>query len=128
MHELKAHPAGVLLLALALAAPGCNGDDVVGPQDLPGNLITVVLISDGSNGLPIHILVPGESFGEANRLEPGQQRETRERIPESSRITFRAGRNGTVLVTVTCDVVAATDGFVRWIDGTLQCENSLQNL
>ena len=117
----------VFFVGIALALPGCNGDDIVNPQDLPGTLITVALINDASNGLPIHILAPGESFGASNRLEPGQQRETTERIPESSQIIYRAGRNGNVLVTATCDVVDATDGFVRWIDGTLECGNALEN-
>ena len=119
----------VLALGIALlVVSACNGDDIVDPGDLPGPLITVVLVSDGSNGLPIHILAPGENFDASNRLEPGQQRETTERIPQSSQLTYRAGRNGTVLVSVTCDVVAATDGFVRWIDGRLECENGLRNL
>jgi hypothetical protein len=116
----------LVLGVAALSITAC--EEFLLPSDLPGKLRTVVLISDASNSLPIHILTQEESFDESNRLEPGQRRETMVRIPDSRRLEFRAGRNGNVIVTVTCEAtVTAADGFVRWIDGRLDCDNGLQN-
>ncbi len=115
----------VVGIVISIAAAGC--DDIVTPGELPGQLLTVVLISDASNGLPVHVITEEESFNPSNRLEPGEQRETRVRVPSSRRVTFHSGRNGNVIVTATCEFVSAAEGFVRWIDGRLECGNSLRN-
>lgn len=118
----------VLVIGIAASSvAGCD-DSLVTPGELPGQLLTVVLISDASNGLPIHVFTQEESFDPSNRLEPGEQRETLVSVPESRRVTFHAGRNGNVIVNTTCEFVSAAEGFVRWIDGRLECGNSLENI
>lgn len=130
MYQFVQKNGSWMALVLGVAALSITACDSEGElTGLPGSLMTVVLISDGSNGLPIHILTQEESFDPSNRLEPGQQRETMVRIPESRRLGFRAGRNGNVIVTVTCEPTRfSADGFVRWIDGRLDCGNGLENI
>jgi hypothetical protein len=46
-----------------------------------------------------HIFLEGESFGPANRFAPGESRKVSVAMPASGSITFKAGRDGTVMAT-----------------------------
>jgi hypothetical protein len=46
-----------------------------------------------------HIFVEGESFGTANRFTPGESRKVSVAMPANGSITFKAGRDGTVMAT-----------------------------
>lgn len=113
-------------LLIGLAVFGCT-DEPLGPPGFDDDL-SVVLENDPSNGLPIHILGPGESFSPSNRLEPGENRTIVVRIDQNDTPGFQAGRNGNVLSGVACEHVrdSGGSGFVVWIDGQLECQNSLR--
>lgn len=113
----------VALLLIGVASSGCDSSgDLLKP---PGEDIEVVLENDPSNGLPIHILGPGEDFAPSNRLAPGEHRTIRVRVDTNDTPGFQAGRNGNVLAGSACENRGFGTGFVVWIDGQLECHGSL---
>ncbi len=60
---------------------------------------TVVATMSNKASQNVHIFVDGDTFGEHNRLTPGQTRTLSIKMPANGRIKFTAGRSGTVITT-----------------------------
>ena len=72
----------------------------------------------------IHILMPSEDFGDANRLTPGTQREvTLAGVEVGDTVNVRAGRNGVVLAETDCAVIGSFPyaATVDWDGFSLTC-------
>ncbi|NLX12832.1 MAG: hypothetical protein GXY44_04155 [Phycisphaerales bacterium] len=73
---------------------------------------------------PIHLLAPGEEFSEANRIWIGTPPPLAiDNLTINGLVTFRAGRDGQVLDTVTCPPVryGGYYAFVEWDGTSLHC-------
>jgi len=73
----------------------------------------------------IHILLPGEDFDPAaNRLTPGATRNETISVDAGETVLVRAGRNGSVLDSVTCPAVNGDDyvATVSWNGISLSCD------
>lgn len=83
------------LLAGLLALCGCDATE---------NIDTVSVSLANESATAVHLLTAGEDFSPSNRVEPGMGR-TRSisiRVDQVEMQDFRAGRNGTVVATVSC--------------------------
>jgi len=95
-----------------------------------GNPGTAALTLRNTDNENIHILLPGETFGDANRISPGGTRNaTLDNQTGGSPISLSAGRNGVVLDTTTCPAVTGVnyEAQVVWNGSSVTC-NADQDL
>jgi hypothetical protein len=106
----RLYAAAALLLAFATS---CSSEpDIGGPGG--SYFIEVGLINGDSNlGNPIHLFAAAETFP-CCRVEPLSTRNVSLDVKTGDKITFKAGRNGTVLKTVQCTVQGGAGKIVRW--------------
>lgn len=97
---------GVASIALApvLTALKCGDDSP--PLLMPARGFDVGMVNDASEA--VHILAPGETRSDGNRLAPMQSRQLRLLYDDGPEFRFRAERNGVLLIDMTCTVPPRT--------------------
>ncbi len=101
-------------------------DLVFGPsQNLPvDQRVNATFETRNLDGLNVHILKPGEDFGDENRYYPGEfGNVTIQNVDFYSLVTFRAGRDGVVLDDALCPPINVSSYFaiVEWNGAKLDC-------
>jgi hypothetical protein len=110
----------VVLTASLFAAAGCGSD-----PEKPFTTFSVTVERANTESQAIHILAPGEDFP-AGRVNANSLISSTMQLEEDASVTFRAGRNGAVLQTISCKVVGdEEDNYqIEWNGGSagLQCD------
>lgn len=114
--------------AVLLASTACGGTTRTEPDPDGDMLVTIGLINgDALAGQPIHLFGPAEDFP-CCQVAQLSNRDVVVTVKQGAKLTFRAGRSGTILKTVTCTVNNDAGKIVRWTptangsnSGTLSC-------
>ena len=87
----------------------------LGGCDFGDNVSSIEVSLSHESAVATHLLTDSEDFSPSNRVEPGMGRTRRVpyRLDEANpEATFRGGRNGVVIATVTCPIFGSTGQFV----------------
>lgn len=118
-----------VVAAMLVLTAACGDSGLIQEPDGDGKIqITIGLINgDALAGNPIHLFGPGEDFPCCQVPQLGN-RDVYANVKEGDKLTFRAGRSGNILKSVTCTVQATNNKIVRWTPsangsntGTLSC-------
>jgi hypothetical protein len=111
--------------AAALMLSFASGCDNAGSNTGTGEEFSIqvgLINGDALIGNPIHLFAPGETFPccRVNQLETRNVTLT---VKSGQKVTFQAGRSGTVLKSVQCTVNGAAGKIVRWTPTSAGSDN-----
>lgn len=117
---------GLALAVLLTSVAGCSSD----PTEHSGDEFSLevgLINGDVLLGQPIHLFGPGETFP-CCRVDPLSTREIFKTVKVGDKLTFQAGRSGSILKSVQCTVNNTAGKIVKWTpsstgsdNGTLSC-------